>query len=43
VVKIDFKQEYKHLYQPSAKVFVVVDVPPMDFLMVDGHGDPNVS
>jgi hypothetical protein len=41
--KIDLKQEYKHLYQPSAGKFVVVDVPPMSFLMVDGHGDPNSS
>jgi len=41
--KIDFKKELKHLYQPSAKEFVVVDVPPMNFLMVDGHGDPNTA
>jgi hypothetical protein len=41
--KIDFKKELKHLYRPSAKEFVVVDVPPMKFLMVDGHGDPNTA
>jgi hypothetical protein len=41
--KIDFKRELKYLYQPSAKSFMVVDVPPMQFLMVDGHGDPNTS
>jgi len=41
--KIDFKKELKHLYQPSAKEFVVVDVPPMKFLMIDGHGDPNTA
>jgi len=39
--KIDFKKELKHLYRPSPKEFVVVDVPPMNFLMTDGHGDPN--
>ena len=39
--KIDFKKECKHLYKPSAKEFVVVDVPPIQYLMVDGHGDPN--
>jgi hypothetical protein len=39
--KVDFKKELKHLYRPSAKEFVVVDVPPMNFLMIDGHGDPN--
>jgi len=41
--KIDFKKELKHLYKPSAKEFTVVDVPPMQFLMVDGHGDPNTA
>jgi hypothetical protein len=41
MAKIDFKRDLKHLYQPSTREFVVVDVPPMQFLMVDGHGDPN--
>ena len=41
--KVDFKKELKHLYNPSAKKFAVVDVPPMNFLMVDGHGDPNTA
>jgi hypothetical protein len=41
--KIDFKKELKHLYGPSAKRFEVVDVPPIKFLMVDGHGDPNTA
>ena len=41
--KLDFKRELKHLYQPSAKKFQVVDVPPMNFLMIDGHGDPNTA
>lgn len=41
--KIDPKKELKHLYRPSAKKNVVVDVPPMNFLMVDGHGDPNTA
>jgi len=41
--KIDFKKELKHLYRPSAKKFEVVDVPPMNFLMIDGHGDPNTA
>jgi hypothetical protein len=42
-VKIDFKKELKHLYRPSRKEFGVVDVPEMAFLMMDGHGDPNVE
>ena len=41
--KVDFKKELKHLYRPSAKAFEVVDVPPMQFLMIDGHGDPNTA
>ncbi len=41
--KIDFKKKIKHLYQPSAKEVVLVDVPTMHFLMVDGEGDPNKS
>jgi hypothetical protein len=39
--KTDFKKEFRHLYQPSSRDFSVVEVPPMNFLMVDGHGDPN--
>jgi hypothetical protein len=42
-MKTDFKKTLKHLYQPSAKKSEVVDVPPMQFLMIDGHGDPNTA
>ena len=41
--KIDFKKRLKHLYQPSAKEVVQVDVPTLNFLMVDGEGDPNTA
>ena len=41
--KLDLKKEYKHLYQPSAKQPVILDVPSMAFLMLDGAGDPNTS
>ncbi|TKJ29790.1 MAG: hypothetical protein CEE40_07405 [Chloroflexi bacterium B3_Chlor] len=43
MVKIDFKKELKHLYRPSAKEVALVDVPEMNFLMIDGRGDPNTS
>ena len=43
MTKIDFKKELKHLYQPISKKFEVVDVPSMNFLMVDGQGDPNTA
>lgn len=41
--KIDLKKELKLLYQPSPKEVVLVDVPTMNYLMVDGQGDPNKS
>jgi hypothetical protein len=41
--KLDLRKQLKHLYQPASKEFTIVDVPPLDFLMVDGHGDPNTS
>lgn len=41
--KIDLKKELKHLYQPSARDVVRVDVPAFRFLMIDGAGDPNTS
>jgi len=43
VRKIDYKKELKHLYRPSAKKVEAVDVPRMNFLMIDGKGDPNTS
>jgi hypothetical protein len=41
--KIDLKKDFKHLYQPSAKEVVQVDVPAMSYLMIDGEGDPNTA
>lgn len=41
-MKLDFKKEFKHLYQPKTTPSVV-DVPEMTFIMVDGKGDPNTS
>jgi hypothetical protein len=43
MAKIDFKKKFKDLYTPPSKEVVVVDVPPLNFLMVDGLGDPNKS
>ena len=34
--KIDFKKDLKHLYNPSKKEISVVDVPGMNFLVIDG-------
>jgi hypothetical protein len=41
--KTDYLKQLKHLYGPSAKKVECVDVPQMNFLMVDGEGDPNTS
>lgn len=38
--KIDYKKEYKDLYLPKAEP-AVADVPDMNFIMVDGKGNPN--
>lgn len=43
MAKIDFKKELKHLYHASAKEVEIVDVPAMNFLTVDGMGDPNTA
>lgn len=41
--KIDLRKALKHLYGPSASGIVEVEVPEMNFLMIDGEGDPNAS
>ena len=40
---MDFKKVLKPLYNPSQKGFHFVEVPAMNFLMLDGVGDPNTS
>ena len=39
----DIKKQRKDLYAPRPGDFEIVEVPPLEFLMVDGHGDPNTS
>lgn len=41
--KIDFKKKLKELYNPSAREVAAVNVQPMDFLMIDGQGDPGTA
>lgn len=41
--KVDFKKTMKALWLPPAGRFTIVEVPKMQFAMVDGSGDPNVS
>ncbi|MFD1718224.1 GyrI-like domain-containing protein [Georgenia deserti] len=39
----DVKKVHRRLYAPPQGRFDVVDVPPMRYLAVDGHGDPNTT
>lgn len=41
MAKIDYKKELQHLYSASAKQVKIVVVPSLNFLMLDGAGDPN--
>ncbi len=38
----DMRKLHKHLYGPPQEP-VPVEVPPLDYLMIDGEGDPNTS
>jgi len=40
---LDLKKTLKYLYTPSARTFSIVDVPVMNFIMIDGQGNPNTS
>ena len=41
--KIDLKKKYAELYKASANKMAIVTVPKLNYLMVDGVGDPNTS
>ena len=43
MIMFDLKQELKPFSKPSAKQAQIVDVPPLNFLMIDGSGDPNTA
>jgi hypothetical protein len=42
MTKTDFKKTLDS-YQAKSGQFRILDVPPMQYLMIDGHGDPNSS
>jgi len=42
-VKIDFKKTMKEIYQPNPKEVVLIDIPEMQFLKIDGMGSPGDS
>ena len=41
-MKVDLKKEMAS-YRARRGVFEVIDVPPLQYLMIDGHGDPNTQ
>ncbi len=41
MLKIDHRKTLKQLYHPSSRQPSLVDVPPMNFLMIDGRGKPD--
>ena len=41
MLKIDHRKTLKHLYHPSSRLPSLVEVPPMNFLMMDGRGKPD--
>ena len=41
--KIDLRKQLKPYYSPSAREFSIIEIPPMQYLMIDGHGDPAVA
>ena len=43
MTKLDLKKQYREFYNPSSKECSIVDIPEMQFLMIDGAGDPNTS
>lgn len=44
MAKIDFKKKLKGIYSNvSSTKFSIVDVPALNYLMIDGQGDPNTS
>lgn len=42
ITAFDYKKAYKDLYMPKGTP-ALVTVPPMNFIMADGKGDPNTS
>ncbi|GCE31847.1 hypothetical protein KDA_73310 [Dictyobacter alpinus] len=41
--RLDLKVDLKHLYSPPVQKVEIVEIPDMNFLMLDGKGDPNTA
>jgi hypothetical protein len=42
-MSIDPKEILKQYYSPSVKQPQIITIPPLNYLMIDGHGDPNTD
>jgi len=43
MIKTDYKKELRQLYQPTGQEITEMDIPPLNFVMIDGSSDPNKS
>ena len=43
MTKLDLKAHHKSLFTARRDIFAEITVPPLPYLMVDGHGDPHNS
>jgi len=43
MITLDLKKEYKALYLPSAKKVELINVPPLQFAMIEGAIEPGAS
>jgi hypothetical protein len=43
MLKLDLKRKYRHLLNPTPKAPTMVDVPALNYLWIEGSGDPNTS
>jgi hypothetical protein len=41
--QLNLRKTMRHLYNPRPDRVTVVDVPPLNFLMIDGRGNPNTA
>lgn len=41
--KLDLKKQHKALYNPPKGKFDIIDVPPLQYVRLDGAGDPNTA
>jgi hypothetical protein len=41
--KLDLRKQYKELYSPPAKAVSLVEIPPFQFVMIDGEIEPGKS